>query len=48
MFTPGGQLDLFNRAVFGGKGGGGTSYTALLLFLILCSLILSVVSRSHM
>jgi hypothetical protein len=28
MFTPGGQLDLFNRAVFGGKGGGGTSYTA--------------------
>src|SRR3954462_6498091 len=26
MFTPGGQLDLVNRAVFGGKGGG-SSYT---------------------
>lgn len=26
MFTPSGQLDLHNRAVFGGKGGGG-SYT---------------------
>jgi hypothetical protein len=26
MFTPGGQLDKRNLAVFGGKGGGGTTY----------------------